>query len=185
MILHGIKRTFVWTIVSIATTAAIATSPAKTDSADPNAGGTDVAARPAAGNSVFGLSLAKLSMTRERPLFSPSRRPPAPPAPPPMVRFMEPAKPAEPDYPPLVLVGTVAGEDSDIAVFIEQSTENTVKLRVNEGHQGWILRSIQGREVTLLKDRKSSTLALAPPGSVAEPASSQAALEPPKRLPRR
>ena len=85
----------------------------------------------------------------------------------------------------MVLVGTVAGEDSGIAVFVERSTENTVKLRLNEGHQGWILQSVQGREVTLLKGRKSSILALAPPGGGAEPARAQAALDPPKRLPRR
>jgi hypothetical protein len=98
---------------------------------------------------------------------------------------VERAKPAEPENPPLVLVGTVVGEDSGIAVLVEQATENVVKLRVNESHQGWTLRSIQGREVTFQNDRKSSVLALAPPGGSSEPASSQAALEPPKRLPRR
>ncbi|HEX3163991.1 MAG TPA: hypothetical protein VHQ92_15550 [Pseudolabrys sp.] len=85
----------------------------------------------------------------------------------------------------MILVGTVAGGDSAIAVFVEQSTENTVRLRVNESHQGWTLRSIEGREVTLLKDRESSVLALAAPGGSAEPARAQATLEPTKRPPRR
>jgi hypothetical protein len=196
MTLHVIKWALALTILSVATTAAIAVLPAKADSADPSAAGTDIAratprqpktppdAGPLVGNAVLAVSLAKLSMTRERPIFSTSRRPPPAPAPPPIVKLMEPAKPAEPEQPPLVLVGTVAGEDSGIAVFVEQSTENTVKLRVNEAHQGWILQSVQGREVTLLKGRKSSILALAPPGG-AEPARAQAALDPPKRLPRR
>jgi hypothetical protein len=194
MTLHVIKRALAVTIFFVAATAAPAGLPAKAEPGDPNAAGTDIARAPPhqaktpqgplVGNAVLAVSLAKLSVTRERPIFSPSRRPPPPPAPPPIAKLMEPAKPAEPEQPPLVLVGTVAGEDSDIAVFVEQSTENTVKLRVNEGHQGWILQSVQGREVTLLKGRKSSILALAPPGG-AEPARAQAALDPPKRLPRR
>lgn len=61
---------------------------------------------------------------------------------------------------------------------------NIVRLRVNESHQGWILRSIQGREVTLLKGRKSDVLALVPPGGSSEPASTQASLNPPRRLKR-
>ncbi len=133
---------------------------------------------------VLPVPLAKLSMTRERPIFSPSRRPP-PVAPPVVARQAEPPKPAEPEQPPLILVGTVAGGDNGIAVFVEQSTENTVRLRVNESHKGWTLHSIQGREVTLQKERSSSVLALAPPGAGAEPARAQAALEPTKRPSRR
>ena len=138
-----------------------------------------------AGNPVLAIPLSKLSMTRDRPIFSPSRRPPMVAAPQVMARPVEPAKPAEPENPPLVLVGTVAGEDSGIAVFVELASENTVRLRVNESHQGWTLSSIVGREVTLLKGRKSSVLALAPPGGTSEPASSQASLEPPRRSPKR
>src|SRR4051812_21167539 len=40
---------------------------------------------PALANPVAGLQLEELSATRERPLFSPSRRLPPPPAPPPQV----------------------------------------------------------------------------------------------------
>jgi len=136
-----------------------------------------------AGRPVLPVPLSKLSMTRDRPIFSPSRRPPPLAAPPVIAKRVEPAKP--PEQPPLILVGTVAGGDSAIAVFVEQSTENTVRLRVNESHQGWTLRSIEGREVTLLKDQKSSVLALAAPGGSAEPARAQATLEPTKRPPRR
>lgn len=136
-------------------------------------------------NPVLAIPLSQLSMTRDRPIFSPSRRPPALPALPVVAKPVEPAKTMQPETPPLILVGTVAGEDSGIAVFVEQSGENSVRLRLNESHQGWTLQSIQGREVTLFKDQKSSVLALAPPGGNAEPARPQAALEPPRRLPRR
>jgi hypothetical protein len=139
-----------------------------------------------AGNAVSAIPLSKLSMTRDRPIFSPSRRPPSPPAQQVIAKPMELPKPVEKEQqPPLILVGTVAGEGSGIAVFVEQATENAIKLRVNESYKGWTLHSIQGREVTLQNDRKSSVLALAPPGGSVEPASAQAALVPPKRLPRR
>jgi general secretion pathway protein N len=190
----------VWTILSGATAAMICAYPAAADSVDQIENPTQVELRQvpppqpqksspdvttSVGNVVLAVPLSKLSMTRDRPIFSPSRRPPPPPAMMPVIaRPIERAKPAEPENPPLVLVGTVVGEDSGIAVLVEQATENVVKLRVNESHQGWTLRSIQGREVTFQNDRKSSVLALAPPGG-SEPASSQAALEPPKRLPRR
>ena len=189
----------VWTVLSGATTAMICACPAATDSVDqienpapaelkesppqPRKPSADVTR--SVGNVVFAVPLSKLSVTRDRPIFSPSRRPPPPPAVMPVIaKPVERAKTPEPENPPLVLVGTVVGEDSGIAVLVEQATENVVKLRVNESHQGWTLRSIQGREVTFQNDRKSSVLALAPPGGT-EPASSQAALEPPKRSPRR
>jgi len=188
----------VWTVLSVATAAMICACPAATDLVDqlenpaqvepkqvpppPQKSAASVTA--SVGNVVLAVPLSKLSMTRDRPIFSPSRRPPPPPAIMPVIaKPVERAKP-EPENPPLILVGTVVGEDSGIAVLVEQATENVVKLRVNESHQGWTLRSIQGREVTFQNDRKSSVLALAPPGG-SEPASSQAALEPPKRMPRR
>src|SRR5215475_6845722 len=189
----------VWTVLSGATTAMICACPAATDSVDQieNPAPAELKESPpqprkpsaevttSVGNVVRAVPLSKLSLTRDRPIFSPSRRPPPPPVAMPVIaKPVERAKPAEPENPPLVLVGTVVGEDSGIAVLVEQTTENVVKLRVNESHQGWTLKSIQGREVTFQNDRKSSVLALAPPGGT-EPASSQAALEPPKRSPRR
>jgi len=195
MILRSINRILALSILA-ATAATIGVVAAGAESTDkgitPTSMETDratshapKAATDVVGNPVLAVPLSQLSMTRDRPIFSPSRRPPAPPALPVAAKPVEPAKPMEPDNPPLMLVGTVAGEDSGIAVFVEQSTENSVRLRVNESHQGWTLHSIQGREVTLLKGRKSSVLALAPPGANSEPARAQAVLEPPRRLPRR
>lgn len=197
MILRLTNQTLVLAILSCAAT--ICASPAGADAVDqsvnsaaveigrsgPQAQKTPSDATTSVGNPVLAIPLSKLSMTRDRPIFSPSRRPPTIAAPPVMARPVEPAKPAAPENPPLVLVGTVAGEDSGIAVFVEQASENTVRLRINESHQGWTLSSILGREVTLLKGRKSSVLALAPPGGTSEPASPQASLEPPRRSPKR
>jgi general secretion pathway protein N len=121
------------------------------------------------GNPLWAVPLRSLSATRERPLFSPSRRPPAPavaaaafsqPAAPP------PPKPEEPDHPPLALVGTVVGETEGIGIFFDQSAKNVIRLRTGEGHSGWVLRSVQGREATFEKGRRAATLAL--PASGAE-----------------
>jgi hypothetical protein len=198
MIWRLTNRSLVLTAFTVATTAMLSVLPAGAEQAD-ETGDTSATqikqttshpaqvspdANISVGRAVLPVPLSKLSMTRDRPIFSPSRRPPPLPAAPVIAKRVEPAKPPEPEQPPLILVGTVAGGDSAIAVFVEQSTENTVRLRVNESHQGWTLHSIEGREVTLLKDRKSSVLALAPPGG-AEPARAQATLEPAKRPPRR
>jgi hypothetical protein len=136
----------------------------------------DVAPRPAAdapqaapavsANPLWAVPLSALAATRDRPLFTPSRRPPAPviasvpqvaaPRPPP-------PPPAAPEHPNLLLVGTVAGEGEGVAVFIDQGTRDTVRLRTGEGHSGWILQSVERSAATLHKGDQTETLALPKP----------------------
>jgi general secretion pathway protein N len=120
------------------------------------------------GNPLWVVALSSLSVTRERPIFSPSRRPPPPavvaaPRVPPVMR--PPPKPEAPDHPLLTLVGTVSGETGGIGIFLDQSTKNVIRLRTGQNHTGWILRSIQGREASFEKDDQTATLALPPPGA--------------------
>ena len=119
------------------------------------------------GNPLWGVPLSALTATRERPLFTPSRRAPAPavagpvaaaPAPPP------PPPPAEPERPQLVLVGAIANGSEGIAVFLDQATNNVIRLRTGQDHSGWVLRSVKGREATLQKDQQTTTLTLPVPG---------------------
>jgi hypothetical protein len=108
------------------------------------------------GNPLWALALKQLSTTRERPIFSPSRRPP-PPATPTYVApvaIRQPQKPAEPERPAVSLLGTVIGEGDRLGVFIESATGTMVRMRVGEDHQGWVLRLIKAREVTLVKDHE-------------------------------
>jgi general secretion pathway protein N len=116
-----------------------------------------------AGNPLWALPLERLSITRERPIFSPSRRPPTP-APtyvaPAAVR--QPAKPPEPERPAVSLIGTVIGTDVQIGIFLEKATQNVVRLHLGEEYQGWVLRLVKEREVTLVKDVEQ-TLAFDPP----------------------
>jgi general secretion pathway protein N len=122
-------------------------------------------ALPPTGNPLWAVPLKSLSVTRERPIFSASRRPPAPPvlaaaysvpAPPP-------SKPAEPNQPLLSLVGTVVGGSEGIGIFLDQATKAVVRLRTGQDHAGWILRSVRGREATFDKGQRTATLALPAP----------------------
>jgi general secretion pathway protein N len=117
------------------------------------------------GNPLWAIPLSSLTATRERPIFLPSRRPPAPAVagPPPAPVRPPPPPPAEPDRPRLALVGAVAGDSEGIAIFLDQTTRGIVRLRTGENHSGWILRSVKGREATLQKDRETVLLALPAP----------------------
>src|SRR5262249_31430802 len=122
------------------------------------------------GNPIHGIPIADLNVTRDRPLFAPSRRPPPPPAPTPVYTVASVSKPVkmEPERPPLTRVGPTAGGNEAIAVFLDRTSRDVVRLHTSESHEGWVLRSIQGREVTLEKDSNSTVLALAPPGALPE-----------------
>jgi general secretion pathway protein N len=113
------------------------------------------------GNPLWAVPLSALTVTRERPLFSASRRPPPlPVAARPVVQVRAAAAPPRPPQPPrLQLVGTVASGEG-IAVFVDQTTQTILRLRTGEGHDGWVLRAVRPREVTLQNDRDTAILAL-------------------------
>jgi len=150
----------------------------------------DVTAKPTeaptvAANPLWAIPLSALSATRTRPLFTPSRRPPAPvvasvpvaaPRPPP-------PPPAVPQHPNLTLVGTVAGENEGVAVFIDTTTRDTVRLRTGEGHSGWILQSVEHSAATLQKGEQTETLAMPRATVVAAPAPVVSTLPPPPAPP--
>jgi general secretion pathway protein N len=124
---------------------------------------------PSAGNPLWALPLKQLSLTRDRPVFSPSRRPP-PPATPTYVApvaVRSPPKPVEPERPSITLLGTILGTTESIGVFFNPATRDVVRLRVGEDHEGWALRSVKTREATLVKDRERIVLELPPPGESA------------------
>jgi hypothetical protein len=128
-----------------------------------------VANQAPAGNPLWTIPLKELSATRERPIFSSTRRPPTPAvvatpySPPP-----QPSKPAEPDRPQLSLVGTIAGDTEGFGIFLDRSANTVLRLKTGEAHKGWVLREVRGRETVLEKGDKTATLALPahPGGSV-------------------
>jgi general secretion pathway protein N len=124
-----------------------------------------------AGNPLWSVPLSVLTATQERPIFLASRRPPqravvAPPLDEANVPVAQ--KAAEPDRSPLALIGAVVGDSDAIAIFLDRTNQKIVRLRQGETHAGWVLSSVQGREVTLKKADRTETLALkgadAPPG---------------------
>lgn len=130
----------------------------------------DVTAKPPAAptvsaNPLWAIPLSALTATRNRPLFTPSRRPPAPAvASVPVAARQPPAPPpAVPQHPNLTLIGTVASEGEGVAVFIDATTRDAVRLRTGEGHSGWVLQSVEGRAATLQKGDQTETLALPRP----------------------
>jgi hypothetical protein len=123
--------------------------------------------RALSANPLWAIPLSRLSSTRDRPIFSSSRRPvPAAVAAPPVVAKAAPApKKREPDRPPLSLVGTIAGGDEGFGIFVDAATKAALRLKLGDDYQGWRLQSIQGREVTMEKDDQAAVLSLPKPGA--------------------
>lgn len=123
------------------------------------------------GNPLWSVPLSVLTATSARPLFSASRRPPpravvglpAEPA------AAPPPAPTEPERPELALIGAVVGDGDAIAVFLERTTQKTIRLRQGDTHEGWQLSAVQGREVTFRKAGRSEVLALQRPEDAAAP----------------
>jgi hypothetical protein len=116
-------------------------------------------------NPLWGIPLTQLPVTRERPIFSSSRRPPPPAvAPADVPKVVAVPKSSEPERPQLSLVGTIVSDDERFGIFLDQSTNTVLRLKVDEDYQGWKLRSVQSREATLQKDQEVVTLPLPQPG---------------------
>jgi general secretion pathway protein N len=125
---------------------------------------TELERTPSA-NPLWAIPLATLSNARERPIFSSSRRPPpAAVASVPVVKAPPPPKPPRAERPQLSLVGTIAGDES-FGIFIDQTTKAALRLKIGDDYQGWRLRSVQGREVTLERDQQTAILSLPQPGA--------------------
>ena len=114
------------------------------------------------GNPLWAIPLSSLTATRERPIFLPSRRAPAPAVagrlswwrPRPLRRRRRARAAAA--YPGRSDRGRLEG----FAVFLDQATNSVVRLKTGQDHDGWVLRSVKGREATLEKDKRTTTLAL-------------------------
>jgi general secretion pathway protein N len=117
------------------------------------------------GNPLWSVPLKTLNATRERPIFLPSRRAPAPviAGPPATVVVPPPPPPPPPEKPRLSLVGAIIGDTDSIAVFLDETTRNVVRLKTGENHNGWILQSVRGREATLQKGKESIVISLPVP----------------------
>jgi general secretion pathway protein N len=138
-------------------------------------------------NPLWAIPMSRLTETRNRPVFSQTRRPrPLVPAMKPLAAAPAP-KPFEPEKPPLSLVGTVAGsEGGGIGLFVNTADKSVVRLKAGENHRGWVLRMVRPHQVELAKGLDSAVLDLPPPDlkSAAAPvAGLQPAVPPPMPSP--
>jgi general secretion pathway protein N len=117
---------------------------------------------PVSGNPLWSVPLSVLTATQERPIFSASRRPPPRAVAGPRIEptIVPVAKPAEPERPALALIGAVVGDSDAIAVFVDRTNQKIVRLRAGDTHEGWVLSSVLGREVTLKKAEQTEVLVL-------------------------
>ncbi|MGY8667507.1 hypothetical protein Q3C01_34850 [Bradyrhizobium sp. UFLA05-109] len=133
----------------------------------PSAPAQQPGGRARRGNPLWEVSLESLSVTRERPVFSSSRRPP--PAAVPEIAVAKPPslpKPAQEERPlQLSLVGTVTGGDRSLGIFVDQISKSGLRLRIGEEHQGWTLQAVQGRAATFARDQQSVVLNFPEPGT--------------------
>lgn len=122
------------------------------------------------GNPLWAIPISKLPATRDRPLFSVSRRPPPPAVaaaveqPPTAV-----AKPAAPQTPPFTLVGTIIGEQNRIAIFFDEASKSATRLKEGERASGWTLRSVDPRSAVLEGGGHMVTLDLPEPAAKDSP----------------
>ena len=118
------------------------------------------------------VQLQDLAQTRDRPLFSPNRRPPpahaeAPPA---QATAVAEPKPVADEPPPFDLVGVVVGDNTRFVLLASRSGAVS-RLRAGDERDGWRVGEISIRSVSLERDGHERSLALA------EPAQSAAAPE--------
>ena len=117
------------------------------------------------GNPLWGIQLKQLSATRDRPIFSPSRRPPATDAPATAVVNSPVLVPKQPERPPLSLIGTIVNGDDGFAIFVDQTTKAALQIRMGADYRGWMLRQIEARSVTLQKGEDVAVLSFPQPAN--------------------
>ena len=122
-----------------------AQAPAQAQASSPSAAAAGTPASPLAA-----LSLDRFSATRDRPLFSPNRRPPPPP-PQPAVTVIPKLPPAPPS---LTLLGVIM--DAEEARAIVQIANEVRRLRMGEDVGGWKVTQIEARKLVLSLDSSHS-----------------------------
>jgi general secretion pathway protein N len=118
--------------------------------------------------------LEELQATRERPLFSPRRRPDEEAAGETETSLVE----ESPDALPFELTGVVMGADIAVAILRNRDTQETVHLRQGEALDAWSLEEIASRHVVLRQEDRQVRLELFLPKPEGSATSDPTALPP-------
>ena len=132
----------------------------------------DPGGKSRAGNPLWAIPLSALRETRERPLFSASRRPPVVAAPIVAPQKHEVLAPPPPERPLLTLVGTIVSRKASVAMLQGANAEAISRLRVGQENGGWQVRGIGLRSIVVEKGAQSVELDLPRPNNA--PAASPA-----------
>ncbi|HMN72269.1 MAG TPA: hypothetical protein PKA55_10435 [Rhodoblastus sp.] len=111
-------------------------------------------------NPLWSMTLDQLAATRDRPVFTQSRRPPplaAAPEGPQTVVVGDSAPP------PFALVGTVVGESEKFAVLLESGSQTVLRLPLGASASGWNVAEVAPRSIKLTRGGHSVTLELPKP----------------------
>ena len=120
-----------------------AQAPAQAQASSSSAAAAGTSASPLAA-----LPLDRFSVTRDRPLFSPNRRPPPPP---PAVTVIPKLPPAPPS---LTLLGVIMDVEETRAIV--QIANEVRRLRMGEDVGGWKVTQIEPRKLVLSLDSSHS-----------------------------
>ena len=119
-------------------------------------------AAPRTGNPLWAIPLSALPATRDRPLFSASRRPPvvAVPTVAPPTQQKEALAAPLPERPLLSLVGTIVSRKGSVALLQGSNSESILRLRVGQENDGWRVQGIGLRSIVVEKGPQSVELGL-------------------------
>jgi general secretion pathway protein N len=126
----------------------------------PSSWDSAAANEPEASNPLWGIPLRSLQAARDRPLFSPSRRPARAVSTAPTPQPAKTAVMRQPDQPELDLLGVIIGSGEGYAVFLDNATHAVIRLKTGDGEDGWILRSVAEREAVLEKNHQTAVVRL-------------------------
>jgi hypothetical protein len=101
--------------------------------------------------------LEQLSATRERPLFSPTRRPPPEPA---VVVQGPPPPPPPPPPPDVALYGIVMDGEQARAVIRANAADKLTRVGIGDDVGGWKVAQIEGRKLVLALDGRLATFVM-------------------------
>ena len=109
---------------------------------------------PSALNPLAAVSLSSLVNTRERPIFTPTRRAPKLP------NVLPPKLIAEPSRPELALLGVITEGTGGLAICRDEKTQLVVRLQIGQTYAGWTLQKLDHREAAFERDNKTSVLTI-------------------------
>ena len=128
------------------------------------------------GNPIAAIPLDRLSATRDRPLFSPSRQPTLPPQPKPAApRIAQAPRPPLVQSPSIALFGIVVSAQGARAVIGTGPADPILHVRLGDDVHGWKVTAITERSLVLSRADLSATFMLFSPENAGRVAHSDSA----------